>query len=231
MSIISITHTITKFSEIKYKTTHKVLYIKCIINIVLAQSPTTLSPTSIPSATPTFVPSASPTLPPTMSTTAPPSPSLSPSISPTLSPTMTPSLSPTNYQKTYKVSFDPTTAPTNAPNQRYNEPNKRLEFYIYYNDTNGINVIMGKWMKEELLHTYDEITGTSHKYHKGYYDEGTEWRMGGILNLTFCVTFNEYYHGNNEDSNYCKRFKEYGFHENMENNERRRLQQRYLNVE
>ena len=149
-----------------------------------------------------------------------------PTSSPTVSPTFSPSLSPTYAHKIYRATLDPTTAPTSTPVQVYNDGDNRLEFYVFYNDTNGINVIFGKWMKEELLKTYDEITGISQSS-----DEVTAWRMGGILNLTFCVVFNEYYHGNSEDSQYCQRFKEYGFDKNMENIHRRRLQQSHLNVQ
>merc|ERR1712228_125461 len=55
----------------------------------------------------------------------------------------------------------------------------RLQFFVFYNDTNGINSIFGDWMEEILLSTFDEITRNT-----------KEWKMGSLINATFCALFN-----------------------------------------
>merc|ERR1712228_610244 len=56
---------------------------------------------------------------------------------------------------------------------------QRLQFFVFYNDTNGINSIFGDWMEEILLSTFDEITRDT-----------KEWKMGSLMNATFCALFN-----------------------------------------
>lgn len=133
-----------------------------------------------------------------------------------MSPTDVPTVSPTQYQQSYIAyhpSNDPTSKPTYVPIEIYNNEDKRLEFYIYYNDTNGINMILEKWMKIEFLSTFESFVAAS--------KEKTEWQDVGILNLTVCAVFNVYSH--NQDNKYCQRFMEYGFYENDPNIDTNRL--------
>eukprot|EP01083_Nonionella_stella_P097713 274669_1 len=139
-----------------------------------------------------------------------PIPTVSPIKTPTNTPTDTPSLSPTISPSDNPVTSIPSDAPTTAPVQIRNNPEDRLEFYIYYNDPNGVNMILGKWMHEELLNTYDEHTGTSHEYSANVYNPNRKWRMGGLVNMTFCVVFNQNYH-KRAGTETCQRFTEYEF--------------------
>eukprot|EP01084_Bolivina_argentea_P046560 85750_1 len=130
-------------------------------------------------------------------------PTILPTNIPTILPTIIPTINPTQ-------SNNPTYKPTNSPIEIYNNENKRLEFYIYYNDSNGINMILGKWMKYELLNTYQQFTILS--------TTNTEWNNAGLINITFCGVYNIYYNNNNENK-YCQRFKQYGYYDNKNKND------------
>ncbi len=54
-----------------------------------------------------------------------------------------------------------------------NKLNKRLEFYVYYNDSNGINIIFDKCIQHELLNTHEQFTITS--------TTNTEWKITWLL--------------------------------------------------
>ena len=166
------------------------------------------SPTLHPTEIPSYLPSVAPTdavdgvdNKPTITFT--PTIATSDSVITTNNPTVEPS----DHSGASEYDVDIPSQST----QIYNEEDERLEFYVYYNDSNGINMVLGKWILHELLATYQQVT---------------VFEMSGFINATLCVVFGMPYQ-KSQDNPHCQRFREYGF----EASQRRRLREQDLSVE